>query len=195
MTTMNNRLTAEELKKLRQMDFGKKPGFETAETMLAREVGKAGSPERDEFNAKALAWYYGEVLRDRRKALGITQKELAERVGRDRERRNRPATVLLHPHRRSLGHHAPARREPYLRQNLPRFLLCTAYQGRSFTFFLSSPEHDQNRVSGDGSFLYERSGDLNAIVLPAEFLFIVNGIGLSPASCDGFAGDFSGKAV
>ena len=59
MTTMNNRLTAEELKKLRQTDFGKKPGFETAETMLTREVGKAGSPERDEFNAKALAWYYG----------------------------------------------------------------------------------------------------------------------------------------
>lgn len=84
MTTMNNRLTAEEVKKLRQVDFAKTPGFETAETMLAREVGKAGSPERDEFNAKALAWYYGEVLRDRRKALGITQKELAERVGRDR---------------------------------------------------------------------------------------------------------------
>ena len=84
MTTMNNRLTAEEVKKLRQVDFAKTPGFETAETMLAREVGKAGSLERDEFNAKALAWYYGEVLRDRRKALGITQKELAERVGRDR---------------------------------------------------------------------------------------------------------------
>ena len=74
MTTTNNRLTAEELKKLRQTDFGKKPGFETAETMLAREVGETGSEER----------YYGEVLRDRRKALGITQKELAERVGRDR---------------------------------------------------------------------------------------------------------------
>lgn len=84
MTTMNNRLTAEELKKLRQTDFGKKPGFETVETMLAREVGETGSSERDEFNAKALAWYYGEVLRDRRKELGITQKELAERVGRDR---------------------------------------------------------------------------------------------------------------
>ena len=83
MTTTSNRLTAEEVKKLRQTDFAKKPGFETAETMLAREVGETGSPERDEFNAKALAWYYGEVLRDRRKALGITQKELAERV-RDR---------------------------------------------------------------------------------------------------------------
>ena len=80
MTTMNNRLTAEELKKLRQTDFGKKPSFETADTMLAREVGEAGSPERDEFNAKALAWYYGEVLRDRRKELGITQKELAEKM-------------------------------------------------------------------------------------------------------------------
>ena len=74
----------EELKKLRQVDFAKKPGFETAGTMLAREVGEAESPERAEFNAKALAWYYGEVLRDRRKALGITQKELAERVGRER---------------------------------------------------------------------------------------------------------------
>ena len=40
MTTTNNRLTAEELNKLRQTDFGKKPGFETAETMLTREVGK-----------------------------------------------------------------------------------------------------------------------------------------------------------
>ena len=97
MTTTNNRLTAEEVKKLRQTDFAKKPGFETAETMLTREVGKAGSPERDEFNAKALAWYYGEVLRDRRSA----------------------------------GHHAPARREPYLRQSLPRFLLRTAYQSRN----------------------------------------------------------------
>ncbi len=84
MTTINNSLTAEELKKLRQVDFSKKPGFETAESMLAREVGEKGSQERDDFNAKALAWYYGEVLRDRRKALGITQKELAERVGRDR---------------------------------------------------------------------------------------------------------------
>ena len=62
MTTTNHRLTAEELKKLRQVDFGKKPGFETAETMLAREVGEAGSPERAEFNARVLAWYYGEVF-------------------------------------------------------------------------------------------------------------------------------------
>lgn len=84
MITNDNRLTADELKKLRQVDFGKKPGFESVETLLAREVGEAGSPERAEFDAKALAWYYGEVLRDRRKELGLTQKELAERIGRER---------------------------------------------------------------------------------------------------------------
>ena len=81
---MNNRLTTEEKRKLRKVDFRNKPSFETAESMLAREVGETGSPERAECNAKAWACYYGEVLRDRRKALGITQKELAERVGRDR---------------------------------------------------------------------------------------------------------------
>ncbi len=82
--TTNNRLTAEEIQKLRQVDFSNMQGFETSEAMLAREVGEAGSAEREEFNAKALAWYYGEVLRDRRKALGLTQKELAQRIGRER---------------------------------------------------------------------------------------------------------------
>lgn len=83
------RLTSEELRKLRNMDFSQKPGFVMAETVLAREVGEADTPERADFDAKARAWYYGEVLRERRKELGITQKELAERVGRDRTYINR----------------------------------------------------------------------------------------------------------
>lgn len=89
MSTTANRLTAEEIKKLREIDFSKKPGFVKAETVLAREVGELGSPEREEFDAKARAWYYGEVLRDRRKEIGMTQKELAEKVGRDRTYINR----------------------------------------------------------------------------------------------------------
>lgn len=76
MSTTNNRLTAEELQKLRQTDFSKKPGFVKAETVLAKEVGEVGTPERAEFDAKARAWYYGEMLRERRKELGMTQKEL-----------------------------------------------------------------------------------------------------------------------
>ena len=37
----------------------------------------------------AKSWYDGELLRDRRKALGLTQKELAEMIGRERSYINR----------------------------------------------------------------------------------------------------------
>lgn len=83
------RLTTEELQKLRNTDFSKKPGYVKAETVLAREVGEIGSEERAEFDAKARAWYYGELLRKRRKELGITQKELAQQISRERTYINR----------------------------------------------------------------------------------------------------------
>ena len=51
---------------------------------LVNEYGEYGSPEREAFQAKALAWYCGEVLRDRRKELKLTQKELGERIGKER---------------------------------------------------------------------------------------------------------------
>lgn len=89
MIKTKNRLTPEELQKLRQVDFSKQKGFVKAETMLAHEVGEIGTKEREEFNAKARAWYYGEMLRERRKELGMTQKELAERIGRERTYINR----------------------------------------------------------------------------------------------------------
>jgi ribosome-binding protein aMBF1 (putative translation factor) len=89
MNTNANRLSAERLQKLRNTDFSKLPGYENAEDVLAREYGAVGTPRREEFDAKARAWYYGELLRERRKELGITQKELAERVNRERTYINR----------------------------------------------------------------------------------------------------------
>lgn len=89
MNITKNKLTAEELKKLRQMDFSRSPGFVKASTVLAKEAGEIGTPKREEFDSKARAWYYGEILRDRRKELGMTQKELAEKVGRERTYINR----------------------------------------------------------------------------------------------------------
>lgn len=89
MSTTENRLTAEELRKLRQTDFSKKTGFVKASEVLAKEIGEPGTPEREEFDAKARAWYYGEILRDRRKELGMTQKELSEKIGRERTYINR----------------------------------------------------------------------------------------------------------
>lgn len=61
----------------------KKKLYNTSE-MLAEKYGEYGTPEREAFQAKALAWYYGEILRDRRKELKLTQKQLAERIGRER---------------------------------------------------------------------------------------------------------------
>ena len=89
MTEEKTNLSVGELSKLRQIDFSDKTGFVNASKMLDREIGKRGSKKREEFDAKARAWYYGEVLRDRRKELGLTQKELAERIGRERTYINR----------------------------------------------------------------------------------------------------------
>ncbi|OQB30272.1 MAG: anaerobic benzoate catabolism transcriptional regulator [Bacteroidetes bacterium ADurb.Bin174] len=45
------------------------------------KYGVTGSDTRSEFNAKATAWYYGEILREKRKEMKITQQELSERTG------------------------------------------------------------------------------------------------------------------
>lgn len=86
---MENRLSTDELAKLRKMDFAKTSGCVGGEKFLAEAVGSKGSAARADFDAKAKAWYYGEVLRERRKEIGLTQKDLAEMVGRDRTYINR----------------------------------------------------------------------------------------------------------
>ena len=52
--------------------------------MLDSKYGVLGTTEREEFDSKSIAWYYAEILRDRRKALNLTQQELAEKVGKER---------------------------------------------------------------------------------------------------------------
>ena len=107
MSTTNNRLTAEELQKLRQTDFSKKPGFVKAETVLAKEVGEVGTPERAEFDAKARAWYYGEMLRERRKEGTCRACRAGTHLHQSyRERRDRFATLLVYPYRRGFGNYA-----------------------------------------------------------------------------------------
>jgi DNA-binding XRE family transcriptional regulator len=57
----------------------------TADDLLDERYGKPGTQSRIDFENKALAWYYGEILRDKRKELKITQKQLAEKIGKKRE--------------------------------------------------------------------------------------------------------------
>lgn len=46
-----------------------------------QKYGAVGSDTRTVFTEKAMAWYYGEILREKRKELNITQQELSERTG------------------------------------------------------------------------------------------------------------------
>lgn len=57
----------------------------TVEDMFVVEHGEKGTLSREEFDAKSKAWYYAEVLKNARKAAGITQKQLAEKIGKKRE--------------------------------------------------------------------------------------------------------------
>ena len=45
---------------------------------------KAGTRSRDEFDAKAKAWYYAECLKDARKKAGMTQQDVADIIGKKR---------------------------------------------------------------------------------------------------------------
>ena len=52
---------------------------------LDEKYGEKGTPVREEFDARAKAWYYAELLRSERKRQKITQQQLGERIGKKRE--------------------------------------------------------------------------------------------------------------
>jgi len=54
-------------------------GLHTASELLNSKYGAVGTESRAEFDAKAWAYYYGVVLRGRRKEFKMTQRELAEK--------------------------------------------------------------------------------------------------------------------
>ena len=47
--------------------------------------GKKGSPSRIAFETKAKAWYYAGLLKDARIKEKMTQSQLAEKIGKNRE--------------------------------------------------------------------------------------------------------------
>ena len=54
-----------------------------ADEHFDERYGKAGTPTRTAFEERAINWYYSEILKDRRKELKISQKQLAEKVGKN----------------------------------------------------------------------------------------------------------------
>ncbi len=69
----------------KKIDIEKLQKLSSVEEMLEGEYGSNGTTSRETFNAKAKAWYYAEVLREARKAAGMTQQQLADIIGKKRE--------------------------------------------------------------------------------------------------------------
>ena len=55
-----------------------------AQDLLAERYGKKGSESREKFREEAYTYYFGEIIRNRRKELKMSQKRLAEVVGKKR---------------------------------------------------------------------------------------------------------------
>ena len=68
-----------------KLDTNKLNSLRSFDSYLDEQYGKENSVERKEFEAKAKAWYYAELLKDERKRQNITQKALAEQIGKKRE--------------------------------------------------------------------------------------------------------------
>ena len=55
----------------------------TTNQMLDEKYGVHGTDSRNKFDEQSLAWFYGNMLKERRKELKMTQKEVAEKIGRE----------------------------------------------------------------------------------------------------------------
>jgi len=55
-----------------------------AKDLLTERYGQKGSENRERFRQEAYSYYFGEILRNRRKELKMSQEQLAEAVGKKR---------------------------------------------------------------------------------------------------------------
>jgi HTH-type transcriptional regulator / antitoxin HipB len=55
--------------------------IKTFEEHLKKQYGPKGTPDRDQFEAEAMAFRLGELLKEARLEARLTQEELAEKTG------------------------------------------------------------------------------------------------------------------
>lgn len=68
---------------MKQLDTEKIAKLPSFNQRLDEKFGKCGTDSREKFNEESLAWFYGHMLKERRKELKLTQRQLAERIGRE----------------------------------------------------------------------------------------------------------------
>ena len=69
----------------------------TVNDMLDKKYGKPGTPSRDAFNREAAAFYTGQIIEQARKNAGITQSQLAAKVGSNKSYISRVETGKTEP--------------------------------------------------------------------------------------------------
>lgn len=69
---------------MRNLNIDKLKKLTTGEEHLSTKYGTENTDSRKEFKESSLAFYYGEILKERRKALRLTQEQLAQKVGKER---------------------------------------------------------------------------------------------------------------
>ena len=68
---------------MRKIDEDKLAKLSTTNKMLDDKYGTHGTETRNGFDEQSLAWFYGNMLKERRMELKLTQREVAEKLGRD----------------------------------------------------------------------------------------------------------------
>lgn len=65
------------------LDPQKLATLSSANQALDEKYGALGTLSRNQFNEESIGWFYGNILRDRRKELKLTQKQVADKIGRE----------------------------------------------------------------------------------------------------------------
>lgn len=55
-----------------------------AKELIAERYGKEVTKEREKFREDAFSYYFGEIIKNRRKELQMTQESLARKIGKKR---------------------------------------------------------------------------------------------------------------
>ena len=55
-----------------------------AKELLDKRYGKQGTESREKFREDAFSYYFGEIIRNRRKELKMSQNDLADLIGKKR---------------------------------------------------------------------------------------------------------------
>jgi len=53
-----------------------------ASDIIDKRYGKRGTESREKFREEAFSWYFGEIIKNRRKELKLSQEELAKLIGK-----------------------------------------------------------------------------------------------------------------